>query len=251
MLKYILPLILPWLGAHTGSSDNCKSIVFEGRHYITCQFDPSKVELRLYYKDPKSDTVLRSFTTLQDMLTAEGRALDFAMNAGMYHHDMSPVGLYVEDGKQHAPLITGGGWGNFHLLPNGVFYLKDGKAQVMESLKFAAAGIEPQFATQSGPMLLIDGAVHPKFLPDSDSLKIRNGVGVSEDGIVHFAISTERVRFYDFAILFRDLLKTQNALYFDGTISSVVIPELGRFDRLYPMGPMIAVSHLKTPEIAD
>jgi uncharacterized protein YigE (DUF2233 family) len=31
-------------------------------------------------------------------------------------------------------------------------------------------------------MLVIGGKLHPKLLPDSDSLYVRNGVGVSEDG---------------------------------------------------------------------
>ena len=76
------------------------------------------------------------------------------------------------------------------------------------------------YATQSGPMLVIDGALHPRFLPGSDSLKVRNGVGVSADGRVHFAISEGRVRFHDFGTLFRDVLDAPDALFLDGTISA-------------------------------
>jgi uncharacterized protein YigE (DUF2233 family) len=101
--------------------------------------------------------------------------------------------------------------------------------------------LKPDFATQSGPMLVIDGKLHPRFLPDSDSLKRRNGVGVSRDGMVHFAISENTVRFYDFATLFRDALDAPNALYLDGTISSVDIPAMKRRDSLFAMGPIIAV----------
>jgi uncharacterized protein YigE (DUF2233 family) len=245
MLKYILPIILPWFSPSGPIPENCQNITYLGTKYSVCSFDPDEDELRLYYQDAQSGAVLRNFTRLTEVLERDGRELVFAMNAGMYHRDMSPVGLYVEGGRELAPLISGAGWGNFHLLPNGVFYLKDRKAAVMEALAYETEGLKPDFATQSGPMLVIDGEVHPKFLPQSDSLKIRNGVGVSADGRVHFAISEQPVRFYDFALLFKDHLKTPNALYFDGTISSMAMPALARFDRSYPMGPMVVVSKQK------
>lgn len=248
MLKYILPIILPWFGTPQPSSELCSTTEFQNNRYLICRFDPAKVDLQLFHVDPITKQPLRNFTRLNEVLARDGRRLTFAMNAGMYHRDMSPVGLYVEHGIETAPLITGEGWGNFHLLPNGVFFLKDRKAAVSEALAYQKTGIEPDFATQSGPMLVIDGKIHPKFLADSDSLKIRNGVGVSDDGMVHFALSEGRVRFYDFAVMFKDLLKTPNALYFDGTISSVAIPELNRLDRLFPVGPMVVVSETKTVE---
>lgn len=122
-----------------------------------------------------------------------------------------------------------------------MFYLKGAKAGVLETAAYLAANPKADFATQSGPMLVIDGKLHPRFLPESDSLKRRNGVGVSRDGMVHFAISENTVRFYDFATLFRDVLDAPNALYLDGTISSVDIPAMNRRDSLFPMGPIIAV----------
>jgi len=103
------------------------------------------------------------------------------------------------------------------------------------------AGIKPRFATQSGPMLVIDGALHPRFLPDSDSLKTRNGVGVTKSGEVVFVVSKRPVRFHDFATLFLDGLDCPNALFLDGTISSLYAPEINRQDRLFPLGPIIAV----------
>jgi uncharacterized protein YigE (DUF2233 family) len=166
----------------------------------------------------------------------------FAMNAGMYHDDRSPVGLFVDNGRVVKPAVTGGGWGNFHLLPNGVFLMKDGLAQVRETLAFEKSGVVPDFATQSGPMLVIDGKLHSRFLPDSDSLKIRNGIGVDATGRVHMVISKVPVRFYDFATLFRDQLGCRNALYLDGSISSAFIADQNRDDRLFPMGPILSVS---------
>ena len=91
-------------------------------------------------------------------------------------------------------------------------------------------------------MLVIDGALHPRFLPRSNSRFIRNGVGVSADGTeVIFAISNERVNFDHFGRLFRDHLKTPNALYFDGKVSRLFAPELGREDLGFPLGPMVGV----------
>jgi uncharacterized protein YigE (DUF2233 family) len=114
----------------------------------------------------------------------------------------------------------------------------------MESKAFAASDIKPFYATQSGPMLVISGRLHPSFLADSPSLKTRNGVGVTSDGKVIFAISDGPVRFHDFATLFRDDLNCPNALFLDGSISSVDIPEWRRRDSLFPLGPIIAVTQM-------
>jgi uncharacterized protein YigE (DUF2233 family) len=91
-------------------------------------------------------------------------------------------------------------------------------------------------------MLVIDGALHPRFLPDSTSRYVRNGVGVSADGAtIYFVISDEPVTFHEFARLFRDGLGTPDALYFDGNISRLYAPEIGRNDIGFPMGPIVAV----------
>ena len=90
-------------------------------------------------------------------------------------------------------------------------------------------------------MLVIGGEIHPRFLPDSDSLKRRNGVGVTETGEAVFVLSDSAVRFYDFATFFRDEMKTPNALYLDGTISRLYAPELDRNDPGAAMGPIVGV----------
>lgn len=241
LVSFLLPLLSPFSVNASEQSSFCKIHEHAGARYTVCSFDPAKSTIRIYDRDHVSGEGYGSFASLSSALWRQHMFTVFAMNGGMYHSDYSPVGLFVEDGVERSPISTGGGWGNFHLLPNGIFYLKGAVAGVQETQAYLSSGAKPDFATQSGPMLVIDGQLHPRFLPESDSLKRRNGVGVSRDGLVHFAISENSVRFYDFATLFRDVLGTPNALYLDGTISSVDIPEMKRRDALFPMGPIIAV----------
>lgn len=246
-MRLLSPLVALFLGGLAGLSSahaaegTCSDIQDEAGLYTACRFDPKEVDIRLHLADPDGQ-IYGGFDPLRRQLWAERRVLLFAMNAGMYHDDRSPVGLFVDYGHVVKPLITGDGWGNFHLLPNGVFLIKDGRAEVMETLAYQKRGETPEFATQSGPMLVIAGELHPRFLPDSDSLKIRNGVGVDAEGRVHMVISKVPVRFYDFATLFRDRLGCRNALYLDGSISSAFIADQNRDDRLFPMGPILSVS---------
>ena len=164
------------------------------------------------------------------------------MNAGMYHRNRAPVGLHMEDGVEIMRLVTSDGPGNFGLLPNGVLCLRDASARIVETRRFAAQKPTCRDATQSGPMLVIDGALHPRFLPASDSLYVRNGVGVTADGTTAWmAISNEPVNFHHFARLFRDRLGTPDALYMDGNISRLYAPGLNRHDAGFPMGPILGV----------
>lgn len=214
----------------------CRDTVFEGVTYTICEVAAGE-DLRLFHSGP--DGAYGSFRNVDAALAAEGKALGFAMNAGMYHRDLSPVGLYVEDGVEQSKIVTSAGPGNFGLLPNGVFCIGDG-FRVIESRAFKKARPACRYATQSGPMLVIKGKLHPKLLPGSDSLYVRNGVGVSADGSrAVFAISNRAVNFHSFARFFRDELGLPDALYFDGNISRLYAPQLGRHDGGFPMGPIV------------
>ena len=215
----------------------CRDMTFDGVGYTVCDVQAGE-DLRLFSQD--EDGNLGSFAAVNGSLADEGAALAFAMNAGMYHPDRRPVGLYIENGVEQAPLVTAAGPGNFGLLPNGVFCIHDDGFAVIESRTYAANPPTCRYATQSGPMLVIEGELHPRFLPDSDSINIRNGVGVSADGLTAiFAISGAAVNFDSFARLFRDALKTPNALFLDGSISRLYAPELDRDDIGFPMGPIV------------
>lgn len=226
--------------AHPSSAATCRHVEFEANGYAVCEVAAGE-DLRLWLNDPRGKP-LGTFDRLREAVEADGGRLVFAMNAGMYHPDRRPVGLYVEDGEARSKLVRATGSGNFGLRPNGVFCIRDGRLAVVETMAFDADPPACRFASQSGPMLVIDGALHPRFLPGSDSRYVRNGVGVSADGSrAWFAISDAPVNFHDFARLFRDGLGTPQALYFDGNISRLYAPELGRDDLGFPMGPMVGL----------
>ena len=214
----------------------CRDVVFENAGYTVCDVAAGD-DLRLFYSG--ADGVLGSFAAVDDSLMSTNQQLGFAMNAGMYHPDRAPVGLFVQDGAAQSPLITSDGPGNFGLLPNGVFCIGD-TFDIIESRTYLASLPICKYATQSGPMLVIDGKLHPKFRRRSTSEFIRNGVGVTADGTrAVFVISNQPVNFHSFARLFRDALKLPKALYFDGKISRLYAPDLGRNDLGFPMGPIV------------
>ncbi|MCU0899597.1 MAG: phosphodiester glycosidase family protein [Cypionkella sp.] len=231
-LAALLSLLLPSAAWATP----CKTLPFEGASFVACEVGLEQ-DLRLFHSGPSGP--LGSFGAVNDMLAAEGKQLGFAMNAGMYHADRAPVGLFIEKGRVQTELVTAEGPGNFGLLPNGVFCIAD-RFAVIESRRFAATAPACRYASQSGPMIVIDGMLHPRLIPDSDSLYIRNGVGVSGDGRrAVFVISNDRVNFHRFARFFRDALGLPNALYFDGKISRLFAPALGRNDMGFAMGPIV------------
>ena len=223
------------------SSDVCAGKVFEGVSYIVCAVDSAKYDIRLS-RLQTDGTPYRSLARLLETAKGGGMPFIFAMNAGMYHEDLSPVGLYVEEGKEQAMLQSGEGEGNFFLKPNGVFFVTAaGKAGVLTTEDYAAEKPAAWFATQSGPMLVINGAPHPKFEENGASRFIRNGVGLRADGTAVFAISRTEVSFGSFARLFRDALECPNALYFDGVVSAFSDGDSTLVGGGYPAGPIILV----------
>jgi uncharacterized protein YigE (DUF2233 family) len=180
------------------------------------------------------------FDRLASWLKARDKQLRFAMNAGMYHSDFSPVGLLVMDGRQVAPLNLGTGFGNFYLRPNGVFLVSRAGPRIVESSEYPRLSQGVRLATQSGPLLVRRGIINPAFNPSSKSRLIRNGVGVQGEQAI-FAISEQPVTFYELAIFFRDELRCPDALYLDGTVSSLHSTELQRSDFKVDLGPIIGV----------
>jgi uncharacterized protein YigE (DUF2233 family) len=211
--------------------------------YVICRFDPKTDDIRLFHANAEGEP-FSHFNKLRAPLEENGERLVFAMNAGMFMANRAPVGLYIEDGVTRRPVNNRNCKGNFCLKPNGIFWLwaEDGfrGAHVTPTGKWVDPGVVSH-ATQSGPMLVIDGELHPKFRKDSTSVHRRNGVGVTKDGKVVFAISDEAVTFHEFATLFRDDLKAPNALYLDGAISRLYSAELNRNEPGAAMGPIVGV----------
>ncbi|QPC93373.1 phosphodiester glycosidase family protein [Mesorhizobium sp. INR15] len=218
----------------------CRDFAFETSGYLICEVDPKRYQIEFFWKDSAGQPY-HSLHNLEAAQQAAGRTMLFGINAGMYHPNLDPVGLYVEHGQEMTSVKVGTGSGNFSMQPNGIFYLADGKAAVRSTKSLLGRRPRLEFATQSGPMLVIDGQLHPKFRPDSTSRKTRDGVGVRDDGVAVFAISNGTVTFHEFARLFRDALGCRNALFLDGSISSLLAPAVGRNDDYWNLGPMIGV----------
>lgn len=214
----------------------CREMAFEAVNYIVCEVDLNEYDLVLRRTDASGNP----YGNLSALAKVE--PFVFATNAGMYHEDLGPVGLYLEDGREMSPLNLGDAPGNFFMKPNGVFYVdRAGHAGVVESGTFVASGIKPALATQSGPMLVIDGSLHPRFEQDGASRYIRNGVGTNGGKQVIFAISRQPVSLGSFARLFRDELGIRNALFFDGAISALHDGSKYLVGGSHPTGPILAV----------
>ena len=235
MRKLLFALILMAGPAGAG----CIDTRFEGTPISYCEATAGD-DLRLFLNGADG-LPYGGFSPIDAALADKGQHLAFAMNAGMYQPDQAPVGLYIEDGVQGHKIVTRDGPGNFGLLPNGVFCIGK-RLSIVESRAFAAKPPACRYATQSGPMLVIDGKLHPAFQADSSSYHIRNGVGVSADGkLAWFAITDDPVTFDRFARFFRDVLGAKDALYFDGSVSRMSAVELGRSGAGFPVGPIVGL----------
>ncbi len=218
-----------------------QTIWFKNKLFDVCIVDTKTCNIELFLQDENGAPLL-SFDRLADFLASRQKEMLFAMNAGMYQPDYQAQGLFISKGKRLQPLDLSNGQGNFYLKPNGVFAVSQDKtAKVVSSEAYSEATENVWLATQSGPMLVINGSIHPAFREGSSNLNIRNGVGVLSSGEVVFAISRQEVNFFDFASLFRDRLGCDNALYLDGVISRMYAPAIGRNELGGQLGPMIAV----------
>ncbi len=177
-----------------------------------------------FYSTDDSGQYFENHGRLKQWLARENKKLLFAMNGGMYLPDLSPQGLYIENGIKKKDIDQKRkGYGNFYLSPNGVFYITDERQAFVVTTDNYLGKDNHRYATQSGPMLLINGAIHPEFNEGSTNLHIRNGVGVLPDGQVLFAMSKEKINFFDFARFFQEH-GCQNALYLDGFVSRTYLP---------------------------
>jgi uncharacterized protein YigE (DUF2233 family) len=227
---------------------DCAPYRFQNIDATVCRIDLRKQRLKMFHADEKQRP-LKYFSAIDRLLDATNERLLFAMNAGMYHPDYSAVGLLVIDGEEHQPLNLDTADGNFFLKPNGVFLVSDAGARVIESSRYPLLKEDVRLATQSGPLLVLDGALHPAFREDSTSRFIRNGVGTLSSDEVVFAISEQPVTFHEFALLFRNGLGCKDALFLDATVSSLLASNLERRDVRASLGPMIGVTAAQRTDV--
>jgi uncharacterized protein YigE (DUF2233 family) len=237
MLVSVCMLVLPPLA----SAVEFSTAEIAGKRITVCRVSITKESVRLFHRDDTGQPFKR-FERLATWLEPHGQKLVFAMNGGMFRPDFSPVGLFVSGGQELAPLNSATGDGNFYLKPNGVFAITTGGARVIETSEYPKVRERVILATQSGPLLVRAGKIHPAFNAKSESRHIRNGVGVPSPDVAIFAISEAPVTFHEFATLFRDKLHCPDALFLDGAISKLYSTKLKRSDAGTDFGPIIAVT---------
>lgn len=205
--------------------------------------DSSFSKIRLFLNNDNG-LPISSLSNLNAYLKSKNELLVFSTNGGMFTPEYKPVGLFIQNNVVLNEIDRREGlYGNFYLQPNGVFYIDTcQEAGIVNTKEIDMEAINKfKYATQSGPMLLHNGKINSNFKEGSTNVNIRNGVGMSKKGNLLFVISNEKVNFYDFAMLFKEVLGCDNALYLDGAISEAYIPELGRLKKDGLFGPLIGI----------
>ena len=237
------PIFLLALFALLGSAMGVEfsTVEIAGKRITICRVNVKKERLQLFHRDENGQPFKR-FPPLVKWLEERGQTLTFAMNAGMYERDYSALGVSVAEGKELTPLNTAVGEGNFFLKPNGVFLVSERGARIVETSEYPQLKERILVATQSGPLLVHNGKMHPAFREGSENRLFRNGVGVPSPDVALFAISEAPVNFHEFTTMFRDVLHCPDALFFDGTVCSLYAPKLKRNDFRIDLGPFIGVT---------
>lgn len=227
-LRRFFPFLIPALclsSCTQAGGLEVKRVTGSGMLYTVAVIDLKRDHLKLHWKNPSTGLPYRTFDELTKRLRQNGEQVLFATNSGIYAPGLRPLGLHVEGGRTLVEVNRAKSGGNFALLPNGIFWIKGGQAGVTETNAYRRLDIRPTHATQSGPLLVQGGQLHPAFNKSGTSFKVRSGVGVCRDGRVRFAVSAGPVNFYSFAVFFRDVLHCPDALYLDGSISAYATPD--------------------------
>ena len=223
MKKTIIPTLLILIGFT--SFINCNNLDYkvDKSIIISYEINPKKQNLKFKWKNENGE-IYRNFENLKQELGTKNKELVFAMNGGMYKKDLTPQGLYIENGIEKIKIdTTQDGYGNFYLQPNGILLItNENTPKIIPTEKLEKVD-SIKYATQSGPLLLIDGQIHPKLTKGSKNLHIRNGVGILPDGNLLFAMSKQKINFFDFATYFKQN-KCKDALYLDGFVSRTYLP---------------------------
>lgn len=222
-----------------------EAVFAERLSYRQASFDVVRLDspdqLQFFSRNEQGEP-FTDFQALETSVARRGKKLLFATNGGIFEPDFHPSGLYVEDGNLITPLNQKAGKGNFYLEPNGVFYIGETEKNILTTAEYAQQKPKAKQAIQSGPMLVIEGKIHPRFNEGSPNRYVRSGVGIDTEGRIWLAISNEPVNLYHFASLFKERLSCPNALYLDGAISQMYLPQLGRKDKGRQYGSLLVIS---------
>jgi uncharacterized protein YigE (DUF2233 family) len=208
-----------WDPTRYGASSLSSVISHLGTDYLVATVDPKRMWIDLFGQE---HSTLRNFDNIKTFVAQQGRRLLWAQNSALFHYVNTPVGLHIERGISYHPLESGTGTGNFYILPNGVFSVgENGDVRITETSQFWTPAARLWLALQSGPLLLVSGAINSAFNKNSTNFAIRSSVGVTSSGMVHLVLSLAPVRFYDIASLHKDILSDESALFLDGAICDV------------------------------
>ncbi len=207
---------------HTGSG----IITFKGARYFVYVADLDSDDINLHWTDAKG----KPYISIGNLLHSyKSNPPLMITNGGMFNPNISPEGLFIANGEKKSELNTSQpNHENFYLKPNGIFYIAKDSTAHIDTTSAAFKNVIPGIreATQSGPMLVINGKIHDKFTRASVNRKIRSGVGIISPKKVVFIISETEVNFFDFATIFKDVYNCQNALFLDGAISMMYLNDI-------------------------
>jgi len=202
---------------------------YKGINYTAFILDLTKQDINIALADEENKKLVTINRAYNYYSKTKKKDVLMICNAGMYQRDSNPVGLLISNGKKLKDVTDNSKKisDNYHMYPNGIFYIKNNKASIIETEKYITDKKSNESsisqATQSGPMLVINNEHHKRFNYGSKNLHIRNGVGILADERIIFIISNERVNFFDFSTVFQDVFGCKNALYLDGAISKMYI----------------------------
>jgi uncharacterized protein YigE (DUF2233 family) len=247
-LELSLRRIRPVASMITGSL-SCNVCGVDYLVYIA-DLDSVDIALHLFFRDKQN---FRSLGSVADFLRNNGRDPLMITNAGMYTTSNEPLGLYIESGRKNRYKLNkerNHSGANFYLEPNGVFLIDTCNTAHIETTDDYKnhrqnGDSDIKIATQSGPMLVINDTIHPRFTKGSANRKIRSGVGILSGRRVVFALTLDESNFYDFATFFRDIFGCRNALFLDGAISRMYLKDINPGETGGDFGPMISISKKK------
>jgi uncharacterized protein YigE (DUF2233 family) len=226
------------------------SVNFKGVNYNLFVADVDSNKIRMHWRNKNGKNYF-SISSLISNLKAEKLDPLMVTNAGMYTRNCEPQGLFIEGYMNElrkldttAPITDA----NFYLKPNGVYFIDTaGFSHICTTQDFYrqynSKDIAVRYATQSGPMLLIDGEIHHSFSKGSFNKKIRSGVGIINEKRTVFIISQTDANFYDFALLMKDVFGCKEALFLDGAISSMYLKNIDSTSLGGHFGPMISITN--------